>query len=309
MEQNKVFVIIVSYNGMRWIGDCINSILTSNISVNIIVVDNASTDGTSQYIRDNFEGIKLIENNKNIGFGKANNQGLSYALKQSCDYVFLLNQDTLIEPDTIDILIESSKNNPEFGIISPVHLDATGKHLDPSFLFYIKKEEGIIFLEDCILNKRRKEIYELKMINAAAWLLPTKTLDILGGFSPLFFLYGEDDNYCQRATYHKLKIGFTPAAFITHDSQNNNTGDFKPGSEKYFRKFINRIKIKYANVNTEDFQKFHLLKYYYCKKALVSLFLLDIDAYKSYMKKSKLVANLKFDHNIIEERKPQRNYL
>ena len=309
MEQDRVFVIIVTFNGMRWIESCINSVLKCSKGVKVIVVDNASTDGTTNFVRNKFKSVLLIESKQNIGFGQANNLGLSYALKEECDYAFLLNQDALIQPDTLQSLVEVSKSNPEYGIISPIHLNATGNYLDSSFLHYIRMKEGRLFLEDCILNKTKREIYELKMINAAAWLLPVKTINIVGGFSPLFFLYGEDDNYCQRVLYHNLKIGFTPESFIQHDSQNNNSGEFEPGSEKYFRKFINRIKIQYANINSDVYKQFPKLKNYYLKKALFSCFLMNFEEVKLYLKKNKLVSELNFEKNITEERKAQRNYL
>lgn len=309
MAQNRVFVIIVTFNGMRWIESCLNSVFKSNIDVKVIVVDNASTDGTAKIIKDKFKSVFLIESDQNIGFGQANNLGVSYALKEGFEYIFLLNQDTIIQPYTVHSLIEVSKSHPDYGIISPIHLDATGNRLDSSFLHYIRMKEVSLFLEDCILNRTKRKIYELKMINAAAWLLPLKTINIVGGFSPLFFLYGEDDNYCQRVLYHNMKIGFTPESFINHDSENNNSGEFEPGSEKYFRKFINRIKIQYANINLDVYKQFPKLKNFYLKKALFSCFRMNFEKGKLYWKKSRLVSNLNFEKNIIEERKAQRNYL
>ena len=86
----KVFVIIVSYNGMKWIDKCLNSVLNQG---EVVVVDNNSCDGTVDYIRMNFSLVKILSQTTNYGFGTANNIGISYAMKKGADAVFLLNQD------------------------------------------------------------------------------------------------------------------------------------------------------------------------------------------------------------------------
>lgn len=305
----KVYVIIVSYNGMKWIDECLSSLFRSNIDLQIIVVDNASTDGTPNFIREKFGKVQLIVESKNIGFGKANNIGLKMALTGKCDFVFLLNQDVFIEPETIEILIETSKRNPEFGIISPLHLNGAGNYLDTSFLYYLKNVANSDFLNDFILNRDKKELYEFRMINAAAWLLPVDTLKTVGGFNPIFFLYGEDDNYCQRLYYHGLKIGVSPYTMIRHDSENNIHSEIVKGSKRDYDIYLNRIKIKYANVNTDDYKKLKQLKYYQIKKALRSLLIGNIEEFQININKIRLIRNLDFNFDVSEGRKRKANFL
>ena len=98
MKKNiNVKIIIVTYNGMQWLARC----LSSCIGYDVIVVDNASTDKTITFIKENFPDVKLIKQNSNLGFGQANNIGLSIALKEDVDYIFLLNQDAYLQPETI----------------------------------------------------------------------------------------------------------------------------------------------------------------------------------------------------------------
>lgn len=305
----KVYVVIVSYNGMKWIDECLSSLYRSNIHLQIVVVDNASTDGTPNYIKEKFDNVHLIVESKNIGFGKANNIGLKMALKGKCDFVFLLNQDVFVEPETIEILIRASTSNSEFGVISPLHLNGAGNHLDTSFLYYLKYGGNNEFLTDSILNKDKKELYEFKMINAAAWLLPVETLKTVGGFNPIFFLYGEDDNYCQRLFYHGLKIGMSPYTRIRHDSENNIHAEIVKGSNRDYDIFLNRIKIKYANVNTDDYKQLKLLKYYQIKKAFKSLLKGNIEEFQINMKKIRLIKNLDFTLDVSEGRKKQTSFL
>ncbi|MCK0180158.1 glycosyltransferase family 2 protein [Flavobacteriaceae bacterium S0862] len=246
MNKNvNVKIIIVTYNGMQWLARC----LSSCIGYDVIVVDNASTDETITFIKENFPNIKLIRQNSNLGFGQANNIGLSIALKECVDYVFLLNQDAYLQPGTINDLIETHKKNNIFGILSPIHLNGDASNLDKNFSNYIKENNDIIF--DALLNKFSKEIYSLPFVNAAAWLLPRKTIETIGGFDPIFFHYTEDDNYCQRLLFHDMKIGVVPNTYIYHDRDNKKTND-RPINEKERLVLKERyFKHRWANINVE----------------------------------------------------------
>jgi len=122
----KVYVVIVTFNGMNWIGNCLNSVFHSSIPLKVVIVDNNSRDETVSFIKNNYPEITLLEQHKNLGFGAGNNIGISYALKNGVDYVFLLNQDVYIQENTIKKLIEVYNNNKEFGILSPVHSNGSG---------------------------------------------------------------------------------------------------------------------------------------------------------------------------------------
>ena len=80
-----ISVIVVTYNGLQWYDRCFSSLRQSNVPVSTVVVDNASNDGTVAYIKEHFPEIHLIESDKNLGFGGANNIGIRYALDQGCD--------------------------------------------------------------------------------------------------------------------------------------------------------------------------------------------------------------------------------
>src|SRR5690606_3631154 len=108
--------------------------------------------------------------------------------------------------------------------------------------------------------KELKNLYNFKMVNAAAWLLPKHTLDIVGGFHPMFFLYGEDDNYCQRVLYHQLKIGICPMAIVRHDSNNKYHILHGKNNKKILDKFLNQIRVEYADVNSNYGSRFKKLK-------------------------------------------------
>lgn len=214
----KINIIIPTYNGENLIKKCLNSLKKSTIKLQTIVIDNASIDKTTEIIEKEYPEVILIKNKKNEGFGRANNIGLKIALEENADYVFLLNQDATIEPDAVEKLIEFHKNNKEYGIISPLHKASTEK-IDGRFMALMFRENKDI-LQDAILKKEQKKIYDVSWVNAAAWLISVETLKLVGGFNPVFFMYGEDADYCKRVRFHNMKIGIYLESHIIHERYN-----------------------------------------------------------------------------------------
>ena len=249
MDMNKVYVIIVTYNGMKWIDECLKSVYNSSLPVEIILIDNCSGDETVSLVKSKFTEVVLIEQRENLGFGKANNVGMLFALQNEADFVFLLNQDTLILEHTIENLIKIAIKKPNYGILSPIQLDYSGEFLEHYFFNFMGQDLSKRFYSDFVLGNSIKEIYDIDFIQAAAWLLPISTVKKIGGFDPIFFHYGEDDNYCQRALYHNLKIGVVPSAYIKHDSfvgEKPTPGLF---TKEYFFNYQKKLYVNYANLN------------------------------------------------------------
>ena len=214
----KICTIIVSWNFEKWLKPCLNSLRNAALQSTVLVIDNHSTDKTCAIIKADYPEIILIENNENLGFGKANNIGLRYAVENNYDFVFLLNQDAWIETDTLDKLIDAAVKYPQLGIISPLHLNGSGKELDFGFSTY----SGLKTKAEA--TNISEEIVTCKFINAAFWLLPVAVIKKIGGFAPIFPHYGEDVNYAQRVRFHQLKIGFVPDALAYHDRESRTVG-------------------------------------------------------------------------------------
>ena len=155
---SKLLVIIVAYNAMRWLDKCIGSVLSSSVQSDIILIDNGSTDSTQDYVKEHFPMVLFKQSTENLGFGKANNIGLQYALDNGYDYVYLLNQDAWVMPDTFEKLIKAHLNNPRFGILSPLQLQANMHHLDTNFNILCGKCAGL--LDDVVLGELR-DVYEV----------------------------------------------------------------------------------------------------------------------------------------------------
>lgn len=212
----QVYIIIVTYNSMKWMEKCLESLRASQYLLHIVVVDNCSKDDTINFLSKQND-VHLIQNTQNKGFGQANNQGIKYALEQGADYCFLLNQDAYIHSDTVEKLIETHLRYPSAGILAPVHLNGNGTGLDPYYRNFVLPTSDAFLTDACIGDVKR--YYDVDLVPAAGWFLPKSTLDKIGGFDPLFFHYGEDDNYMQRLRYHHLPIVMDRQAFIRHDRE------------------------------------------------------------------------------------------
>lgn len=283
----NISVIIVTHNGLKWIEECINSILHSKIAVSIIVIDNCSSDNTLRSLKQ-FSDVKIIRQNENLGFGAANNIGISYALQKGADYCFLMNQDVYLDSNTISNLIQIHIKNADYGILSPIHLNGKGNTLDENFSNYIKKNDNL--LSDIILYNYKSKVYEVPFVNAAAWLVSRELFEKIGGFDPIFFHYGEDNNLCQRAIYHGFKIGIVPEVFMRHDRGNRKSIEVKEFSKKYYFNYEMYLKEFYADINFGSIKKiFKLEKKKYLLKVFFNLVNFNNVNSNGFLKQYKLI--------------------
>lgn len=204
----KILTIIISYNFEEWIERCLTSLQHSEQPCSVLVIDNASQDQTVTLIKKNYPEVRLIENKQNAGFGRANNQGMQIALQEGYDAVFLLNQDAWIAPQTLGTLCTLAMQHPEYGVLSPTHLTGDGSCLDPGFAEYATHSTQ---------QTADGDLLECPFINAAFWFIPVSVLNHIGGFSPLFYHYGEDKDYINRLHYHGYKLAYSPHVNGWHD--------------------------------------------------------------------------------------------
>ena len=205
----RVLVIIVTFNGLKWADKCFTSLRKSDFPVDVFVVDNGSSDGTPEYVREHFPEVMLHCTGENYGFGKANNIGLAHALSEGYDYVYLLNQDAWVQPDTIGSLIKAMEADPSYGILSPLQMTASMQTPDPRFALKCLDRPAETYV--------RGRIYDVSFVMAAHWLISRRCVETVGGFSPAYRHYGEDDNYIHRAVYHGFKVGFCGGVHAVHD--------------------------------------------------------------------------------------------
>lgn len=213
---NRILVIVVTYNGLRWIDRCLCSLRASHVPLDVIAVDNASNDGTPDHIRKCFPEVRVVENKKNIGFGRANNIGFRYALENDYEYVYLLNEDAWVMPDTVSRLLDAFSAG-RYGIISPVQLDASMTRMDTRFRKHCSQ----------VMARSEDDLVDMGFVMAAHWMMPVECVRRVGGFSPSFRHYGEDENYINRVHYHGYKVAVLKSAKAVHDRAERNDSRIK----------------------------------------------------------------------------------
>lgn len=216
----KVATIIVTYNGAKWIQKCVQHLIESTFKSTIILIDNNSTDNTVDLLKPFEKDILFMQMNKNLGFGAANNLGIKKAIELEVDYVFLLNQDAYVSKNCIDNLISVAEQSSDFGVLSPLQFAVEGKELDVTFKNQMSRD--IKNLPQCHFNDAKKEIgneqpKEVRFVGAAAWFLPIEMIKKVGFFHPVFYHYGEDNNYAARVQYWGYKIGIVTESSVIHD--------------------------------------------------------------------------------------------
>lgn len=261
----KLLVIIVSYNFERWMEPCLGSLKKSELKPDIIVIDNASQDRTVNLIESRYPEVRLLKNDRNLGFGAANNIGLKIAIEEGYDAVFLMNQDTWIDSNVLGTLAELSRLHPEYGIISPVHLGGNGRKLMSGFARYSGLGEGAD-KEQIARNGSPAEVVPISFVSAAFWLIPVSVLRKVGGFCPLFYHYGEDVDYINRVHYHGYLTGYSTVAFGCHDCEGR-----KNSREKWLHLEEVYHLSEYANINYSFIKAFGYGIVAIVKKALQAL--------------------------------------
>ncbi|HLR24626.1 MAG TPA: glycosyltransferase family 2 protein [Fodinibius sp.] len=221
-DKPNVYIILVNWNGWKDTVECLQSLQKLDYpNYSIVVVDNGSTDQSVQQIRQRFPDIHLIENEENLGFAGGNNVGIRNALEREADYIWLLNNDTVVEKQALTHLVERMEKEPDLGICG-------------SRLIYYHRRDTIQVLGGGRYNKwlattenfgehqpvkepfDRLEIEkELDFIIGASMLVSPKFIDEIGLLSEDYFLYYEEIDWGIRAG-SAFKLGFAPESIVYH---------------------------------------------------------------------------------------------
>lgn len=256
--QTEVYFVIVTFNSSRYIGKVLDSINLYEPDAKIVIVDNASHDDTLREIK-RYSDVSVLHQAQNLGFGKANNKGISFALRNGAEFIYLLNHDaSLVEPIT-HTLINLLKKNPEIGIISPFQFQPDNIYLESSFSKFMF-QQGILnrYFGELRTNSL-SEYYIVDFVQAASWFIPATVFQKIGGFDPIFFHYGEDNNFLQRLKYHHLKAAVVPHLAIAHET-NPVKSRYKKNYNSYHLNRLRSSKLsKYADINILSVRRLYLV--------------------------------------------------
>jgi len=269
MINSKVAVIIVNWKKYDITSSCIKSILNStNSNFKIILVDNESDNKKVKNFNYRNE-IEIIQNKKNEGFSKANNIGIDYALTNNYDYTILINNDTIVEKNLIEVLLKTAQAK-NFSVVQPLILNYNGKE--------IWNAGGRInyFFGNFITRKKvgnsLNSSHELtEWLTGCCCLFKTKIFKEIGKLDESFFAYYEDVDFSLRLKKHGYKIGFTSKTHIYHyesfSSISNNSKGGKLSPYIHYLNIRNHILIlkKHSDLfnsfGTRVFQVFKIISY------------------------------------------------
>lgn len=221
----KLSVIIVTYNSELDIKPCLDALVASQPAAEIIVVDNASQDKTPEILQS-VSNIKTILNPKNVGYARANNQGI--ALAQG-EYILLLNPDTEVQPDAIQLLVDHLDRNPECAAVAPRLLNPDGSQqlsirAFPTFCSVLLEMTGLsrLFPRSSHLNTWRLRSFDyekpgpVEQPMASCLLIRRTVLIELGGFDEKFPIYYNDVDLLYRMARKGYQTYYLPAARVFH---------------------------------------------------------------------------------------------
>lgn len=223
-----VSVLIVSYNVREYLLQCVEAVYANGeVPLEVVVVDNASKDGSADALAERFPQTHLVRMRKNVGFGKANNAGLEHCRGR---FVLLLNPDVEVSEHCIGALADFLLVRPDVGAVGPRLLRPDGR-LDqacrrgfptPSTAFYRVSGLSRVFPHSRAFNRYNMghlpvdRAHEIDSGTAACLMLRKVAVDRIGLFDPAFFMYGEDLDLCYRLKQHGWKVYYLPAAEAVH---------------------------------------------------------------------------------------------
>lgn len=222
-------ILIVNYNTRELTLDALRSVYRSQTkyTFEVILIDNHSTDGSVEAIKEEFPQVKIIENQENVGFAKANNQGIRRAAGR---YILLLNSDTIIQPDTLEIMLRFMDQHPNIGasgckvVLPDGSLDKACRRgfPTPSASFYYAFGLAKLFPHVPKFNQYQlsyldpDDDYPVDCLVGAFMLVRREVIDHVGMLDEDFFMYGEDVDWCYRIKKAGWEIYYYPKTSIIH---------------------------------------------------------------------------------------------
>ena len=214
--KSDLSIIILNFNTKDLLDTCLSSILkvSENLALEIIVVDNNSSDGSFEMVKTKYPEVQLIQNNRNLGFSAGNNAGIKKARGK---YILFLNSDTEVIGNSLLTMVKLLDNKPNIGILGPklVYPDKT-----------IQKSVGNFYsLPEVVLNTRYSPDRQMAVdwVSGACFLVRREVFDKIGLLDENLFMYMEEVEFCYRAKQNSVLTVFTPEAYVLHKERGSST--------------------------------------------------------------------------------------
>lgn len=243
----KVAVILVDYNGLKDTIECIESIEKSTVQSQIILVDNASVENDARTISQQFPEVKTIRSELNGGFSAGNNLGIRWALEQEYEYIALLNNDTVVAPNMLELLCQYAS---ETSVSAPKML----YYSKPETIWYgggkINRKTGNA--EHYYMNQEDpgdKTVRKCDFATGCCIMIPASVFRKVGLLDERFFMYCEDSDFCLRLKENGIGINYVPEAKLWHKVSQSTGGDESAFSIYY----MTRNRILYIKDHQKEF--------------------------------------------------------
>jgi len=223
-----ISIVIVSWNAKRFLEECLTSLIATpwKHSVEIIVVDNASTDGSPELVQLKFPDVRLIQNSENLGFAAANNVGI-YA--SAGRYISLINSDVRVLPDCLDGLADYLDQHPDVGNVGPTMLNAdmslqSSCRSFPTLWNNLCEACGLakafprsrLFSGEHMLFFSHDRTLDVEVLVGCFWMVRREAFESVGLLDEEFFMYAEDVDWCKRCWIGGWRIVFVPQGRAIH---------------------------------------------------------------------------------------------
>lgn len=215
----QVMIIVLNWNGLADTVACLESLSCLDYPVReVVVVDNGSSDGSVEAIRKRFPAVTLIENGENLGYAAGNNIGVTYALQTGVNYVLILNNDTLLDPEMLTHLIAVAEVNPRVGAVGP----KIYCHAQPRRIWFaggVINWQGMFTANVGMDEEDVGQFEEVKPVDflaGCALLIKRAAWEDVGPFDSRFFMYWEETDWCARARRAGYDLLFAPQAKMWH---------------------------------------------------------------------------------------------
>lgn len=215
----KIYVIILAFGQKLATLKCLEKVFQSRFNKfkpEVVLVDNGSNDGAGKAVRRKFPQVKIISNQKNLGFAAGVNQGLSRALKDpNAEFFVLLNNDALVDTSTLNNLINTMVADSRIGVLAPAI-----KHYQKNKLLFglegkIKVKKGSLIHRNLKII-RSKKIIKADYVSGCLMIISRQALEKTGLFDERFFLYFEDADFCVRVKQQGFIVCLDPSQVIFH---------------------------------------------------------------------------------------------
>ena len=237
----QVSIVIVNYNGGDLLQDCVGSIVKFTQSFEIILVDNASTDGSSQRLGELFPRVRIVRNDQNLGFAKANNIGLRQSRGR---YVVLMNPDVFVTEDWLDRLASCMGKDPRIAVATPKLLRRDGILDSTGHVFRFIRLEARNRGEEEADHGQYDNLTELLSCDFACSIIRREVITQIGLLDDSIFLDHEDIDFCLRARIAGWRVVFCPYSIVYHRRGGSRPRAGSRTRQRRARRYMLRLSLK-----------------------------------------------------------------